>query len=103
MQKKELLFIIGLLFIFNACAGTENSTENKPVTLSANAGDDKRVQINETITIKGEGIVSDKSELSYIWEKGTSTLGTSSIITYTPTVLGTDTLKLTVYIIVEQL
>lgn len=96
MKQKELIFIIGLVSLFHACGGTDKATENKPIILKADAGDDKRVQINETITIEGKGITSDKSELSYIWEKGVDTLGTSSSITYTPTVLGVDELRLIV-------
>jgi hypothetical protein len=96
MKQIKLFLIIGLLLILNSCAVTEKSTPNLSVTLTADAGDDQRVQINATITIQGVGSATDERELSFLWEKGNDTLGTSSILTYTPTVLGIDELTLIV-------
>jgi uncharacterized protein YkwD len=96
MKQVELFLIIALVFSLNSCVGTEKSTPNSLVTLSANAGDDQRVLVNETITIRGEGEATDKTELSYLWEKGSETLATTATFSYTPTRLGTENLTLIV-------
>ena len=96
MKQIEQFLIISLLFILNACVGTEKSTASPSVILIADAGDDQRVLINETITIRGEGEATDKTELSYLWEKGSETLATTATFSYTPTRLGIDNLTLIV-------
>lgn len=96
MKHIKLFLIIILVIFFNSCAGTEKSSSSASVILTADAGDNQRVQINETLTIQGSGSATDKSTLSFLWEKGNDTLGTSSTLIYTPTVLGTDELKLIV-------
>ncbi|WP_415407783.1 PKD domain-containing protein [Sulfurovum sp. CS9] len=67
---------------------------NTPPT--ANAGADKAVQVNNTITITGSGTDPDGTIVSYEWKKGTTVLATTASFDYTPTVVGTDTLTLTV-------
>lgn len=86
------LFAI-LVLLFNSCVEPTNSSD---YTITADAGEDKRVKINETVTISGKGTTTDNSGLSYLWEKGDDTLATTAIFSYTPTVVGTDTLKFTV-------
>jgi uncharacterized protein YkwD len=96
MKQIKLFLIIGLLFILNSCAGTEKSISSSSVTITADAGDSQRVLINETTTIRGKGEVTDNSELSYLWERGSETLATRATFSYTPTTLGTDKLTLIV-------
>ena len=92
--KIPLLAVLALLF--SACVDEPKSKSNSEYTMTADAGEDKRVKINETIIISGKGTTTDKSELSYLWEKGENTLATTAVFSYTPTVLGTDTLTFTV-------
>ena len=73
---------------------SRNSEENQnPV---ANAGLDKSVTVNQSISIIGSGTDSDGTIVSYEWKKGDEVLGTTATITYIPTLVGTDTLTLTV-------
>jgi len=62
----------------------------------ANAGDDKTVQVNQSISITGAGTDNDGSIISYQWTKGAIELATTASFDYTPTVVGTDILTLTV-------
>ena len=62
----------------------------------ANAGLDKSVTVNKTITLNGSGTDSDGYIVSYEWKKGDTILSTTSTLNYTPTEVGTDTLTLTV-------
>jgi len=71
----------------------ETVTNQAPV---ANAGDDRSIGVNLMITIVGEGTDSDGSIVSYQWKKGTEVLSNTQTLEYTPTVIGTDTLTLTV-------
>ncbi|WP_415407796.1 PKD domain-containing protein [Sulfurovum sp. CS9] len=73
---------------------TEDPPPNIPPT--ANAGPDKSVQVNQSVTITGSGTDPDGTIVSYEWKKGTTVLATTASFDYTPTVVGTDTLTLTV-------
>ncbi len=74
---------------------TDNSNGgNTPPT--ANAGNDKSVQVNQTISISGSGTDGDGSIVSYEWKKGDTILATTAVFNYTPTIAGTDTLTLIV-------
>jgi len=68
--------------------------QNRPPI--ANAGADITVTVNQSITIRGSGTDNDGVISEYIWKKGNEVLGTTSTLTYTPTIVGTDTLTLTV-------
>ena len=71
-----------------------NNQRNKlPV---ANAGADTTVKVNESITITGSGTDRDGRIVSYEWKKGSTVLATTASFSYTPTVVGTDTLTLSV-------
>lgn len=63
---------------------------------TANAGDDKTVEVNVAIQITGSGTDSDGSISAYQWSIGENVLATTSMFFYTPTEVGTDTLTLTV-------
>ncbi len=62
----------------------------------ANAGDDLSVTVNKSVEITGSGTDSDGTIVSYEWKKGDTVLGTDSILSYTPTTEGIETLTLTV-------
>jgi hypothetical protein len=70
------------------------STENKAP--SVNAGADKTVTVNQSITLTGSANDSDGTIVSYEWKKGSEVLGTSATLEYIPTEVGTDILTLTV-------
>jgi len=62
----------------------------------ADAGTDESVEVGQTITITGTGTDSDGMIVSYEWKKGNTVLANSASFDYIPTVVGTDTLTLTV-------
>jgi len=110
-MKKTLIFsTILVLILLNGCG---SSTDNKSSTQTGSstpttttevsnkapivhAGKDKNVIVNETITITGTATDSDGTIVSYEWTKGNEVLGTEVSLAYTPTVVGIDTLTLTV-------
>lgn len=92
MKSSSIAIFISLFLV--ACGGGGSTKENK--TPTANAGDDKTVQVNHSITIIGSGIDADGSIKNYEWKKGSSIIATTASFNYTPTVVGTDTLTLTV-------
>ncbi len=66
------------------------------LTPIANAGEDKTVDVNQSITITGSGTDSDGSIQSYTWKIGSNILATTASFSYTPTTVGTHKLSLTV-------
>jgi len=62
----------------------------------ANAGIDKSVQVNESITITGSGSDSDGTITAYQWSKGNTVLANTAIFVYSPISEGIDTLILQV-------
>jgi len=61
------------------------------------AGEDKTVTVNSSVILSGSAIDSDGTIVSYEWKTSNGTLlGTEAILTYIPTVAGTETLTLTV-------
>jgi serine protease len=62
----------------------------------ANAGPDRSITVNETITITGSGSDPDGTISSYQWKEGGSILSSSRTFSYTPTTVGEHTLILTV-------
>ena len=63
---------------------------------TANAGEDKIAQVGIGISVSGSGSDNDGTIAAYEWSIGGTILANSSAIIYTPTEVGTDTLKLTV-------
>lgn len=63
---------------------------------SVSAGEDKTVEVNQSITITGTASDIDGTIASYEWKKGASLLATTASFDYTPTVVGVDTLTLSV-------
>lgn len=91
---KKVSTVILISTFLAACGGGGDTPENKAPT--ANAGDNKTVQINQSITINGSGTDTDGSIQSYEWKNGSELLATTASFSYTPTAVGTDTLTLTV-------
>lgn len=74
------------------------SNQNGDVTNKApivNAGADKTVTVNETITITGTATDSDGTISNIEWKKGSAVLATTLSFSYTATTVGTDILTLT--------
>ena len=63
---------------------------------TANAGVDKTTEVNMAVTITGSGSDSDGTIVSYEWRFGSTVIGTTAEINYTPTTSGDHTLTLTV-------
>lgn len=81
--------------LFTGCGGGgDTSTPNQAPT--ANAGIDKTVQLNQTVTITGSGSDTDGTVVSYQWKEGSTILAGTASFSYTPTTTGTNTLTLTV-------
>ncbi|MGV6831972.1 MAG: DUF4214 domain-containing protein [bacterium] len=74
----------------NLISGTGN------VSPVANAGEDRSVIVNESITLTGTATDNDGTIVSYEWKEGSTVLATTASFTYTPTVEGSHTLVLTV-------
>ncbi len=71
-----------------------NVVENQAPT--ANAGTDKTVKVDQSISITGSGSDSDGNIVGYEWKKGSEVLASTAAFIYTPTSVGTDILTLTV-------
>lgn len=69
---------------------------NTNIAPISDAGEDKIIQVNQSITLTGSGSDSDGSIVSYVWKRGTSILASTSSFIYTPSTVGTDVLTLTV-------
>ncbi|HIP12061.1 MAG TPA: hypothetical protein EYG73_04990 [Arcobacter sp.] len=68
-------------------------TNNSPIS---KAGIDQNITLGDTVTLNGSGTDNDGSISSYIWKRGTETLGTTATMSYTPTAVGTEILTLIV-------
>ena len=103
---KETLLIATLLF--TACGGggssstdTNNTNDVNPINIenqkpTVDAGEDRKAQINVPITIWGTANDIDGVISSYEWKKGKDILSSTAMLSYTPTILGTDKITLTV-------
>ena len=69
------------------------NTNRAPIV---NAGTNKSVTVNQSITITGSATDSDGTIVSYEWKKGSDILATTASFEYIPTVVGSDNLTLTV-------
>ncbi len=98
------IILIGSLFLlfvgceeadkfFDKNESVEESTNIKPI---ANAGEDRSVKVNESITIVGAGYDEDGVISTYLWENREGALGTTAVLNYRPTTVGREILTLTV-------
>lgn len=97
--RLTLFITLGLFFI--GC-GEEDSTPTvvesatDTVTLKIDIGEDKRVKINESLTINAKEIPNNENVSSYLWKYKEKTLATTRAFSYTPTNLGVDILDFSV-------
>jgi len=93
-----------VMMMFVACGGTDTKDSGTPKTPltnvnqapTANAGEDKLVTVNESITIIGSGSDSDGIIKSYQWKEGSRLLASTALLQYNPTTVGKHTLTLNV-------
>lgn len=62
----------------------------------ANAGINQTIEVNKSIQITGSGSDADGTIVAYSWKKQNTVIATSASFVYTPSVVGTDILTLTV-------
>ncbi len=116
MLKANLtkLLLVTTVLAFTACGGGGSSTptENNDTDINGNngsnlvdavnkapivrAGDDKKVQVNILTTLQGYARDDDGTISSFEWKKGDEVLGTTHVLSYMPTTVGTEILTLTV-------
>ncbi len=99
----RIAFSLGLLLFLIGCEEADQISEKheslneitniEPV---AHAGEDRSVKINESITIVGSGYDEDGVIAAYLWENREGTLGTTAVLNYRPTTVGSEILTLTV-------
>ncbi|HEY9129385.1 MAG TPA: M6 family metalloprotease domain-containing protein [Sulfurovum sp.] len=92
-----LTFFTGVILL-SGCGGGGGSGTSDTTNLApfANAGLDRSVMVNETITITGSGSDSDGTIVNYQWKEGSLILANTAEFNYTPTTVGTHTLTFTV-------
>ncbi len=96
IAKISTLLLISIIFI--GCASDTTKKENpnsSQITITVDAGENKRVKIYDTVSIIGKGNTTDGSQLSFTWKKENEVLATTPTFDYIPTTLGVDTLTLT--------
>ncbi len=90
--------MIAGMMMLNGCGGGGggggSETSNQPPI--ADAGEDKNVQVKQTIRIVGSGSDADGTIASYQWKKGDALLADTASFDYTPATAGIHTLTLTV-------
>lgn len=100
MQVSRVILIGVLAIILNACGGGSSSTTPSTVASASNiavdAGDNKRVVVNESILIEGSVETNDSSSLTYEWKKDEEVLATTQSFTFTPTEAGSYLLSFVV-------
>lgn len=97
MRLKKIIFTLVILLGLSACSSDSKddneSTNNIP---TVNAGENISVKVNASITIRGTANDSDGSIVAYEWKEGSKFLANTAIFNYLPTVVGTNTLTLSV-------
>jgi hypothetical protein len=103
--QKKLIFLLTLFLTACGGGGGSNLSDNNDLNSSITeenqkprvyAGEDRKAQINVSLTIWGSAIDPDGVISSYEWKKGDEVLSSTAIVSYIPTQLGTDKLTLTV-------
>jgi len=82
-----------------ACSGeskTTSPTTHSSVTTKVDAGEDKHVTLNESITLNAKRIPNIDKVSSYLWTYKKNTLATTRSFSYRPTTLGVKALTFSV-------
>jgi len=94
------LFLI-LGFFITACGGDEKSANTTVQSVTdtvkeVDAGEDKRVKINEPVTLTVKEIPNIGNVSSYLWAYKGKNLATTRSFSYTPTTIGVEALTFSV-------
>ena len=93
------LFLTLAIFMV-ACGGGSNSasptTQSTEETIKVDAGDDRYLQLNESVTLRAKSIPHQEEVASYLWKSEKETLATTPSFLYTPTTVGIKKLTLLV-------
>ena len=92
MRLQKIIFAGITMVLLSACGGDSGGGDAPTV----NAGIDRSVTVNETITLVGIANDSDGSIVAYEWREGNKFLTNTSTFDYLPTIAGSHTLTLTV-------
>ena len=102
MRYFRLTLFITLGFFITSCAGESNSAstavESATDTVKeVDAGEDKRVKVNEPVTLTIKEVPNIEKVSSYLWTYKENTLATTRSFSYTPTTLGVEALNFSVF------
>jgi uncharacterized protein YkwD len=93
----DKVILIGMLLIgLHACGGgssVEKTSSSVSSDLTVNAGSDKSVMVNKSITIEGSIETDQQEGLSYVWKENNKILATTKTFIYTPTMIGVSRLS----------
>jgi uncharacterized protein YkwD len=98
MHFFRLTLFITLGLFLTAC-GEENDSSVQSETstiIEVDAGEDKRVKINEPVTMTLIEVPNLEKVSSYLWTYKENTLATTRSFSYTPTSLGVEALKISI-------
>jgi len=99
-MKSKFYTLVTVAIVLAGCggggSGSGSSSSSSNTTPTANAGADLATIINTPANLVGSGSDSDGSIVSYKWMEGSTVLGTSASLTYTPTTTGVHNLTLKV-------
>ena len=87
MKLKMAYCLTVSVLILSGC--NNDSSNHAPIV---DAGEDKIVIVNQTITLTGDATDSDGEVVSYEWRRGEDTLSDNKSFNYLPTKIGVDTL-----------
>jgi len=91
----NITLFLTLGIFMTACGGESKTTA--PITqpssvTKVDAGEDKRVKVNESVILTAKSISNIENISSFLWTYQENTLATTRSFTYTPTTLGVKTL-----------
>ena len=99
MNYFNITLLLSLGVFMTACGGeskTTSPTTHSSVTTKVDVGEDKRVTVNESITLNAKKIPNIDKVSSYLWTYKKNTLATTRSFSYRPTTLGVKVLTFSV-------
>jgi len=101
MNYFHFTLFLTLGFFITACGGDEKSANTTVQSATdtvkeVDAGEDKRVKINEPVTLTVKEIPNIENVSSYLWAYKGKNLATTRSFSYTPTTLGVEALNFSV-------
>lgn len=99
MNHFRLFLFLTLAILMVACSGESKSaspTTQPTATKKVDAGEDRYLQLNESVTLRAKSVSHQDEVTSYLWKSEKETLATTPSFVYTPTTLGVKKLTLLV-------